>query len=164
MSTAALPAKRRRRPGQPSKRTPRTARLICKLVSDGLPIGKAASVAGLSNSWLCQWRNEDPAFEAQIQQAIAKGIQRRLAVVMSSMESQDESIALRSATWWLTHTPESAKYFSEASRLELSGVDGGPLAQIAIVLQWPHQQPLNQSLNQHHDTDHHIADAAPGAD
>ena len=135
--------------------------LVCRLVADGLPFGFSASVAGISPSGLCAWRNADAAFEAAIQKAVALGIEKRLAVVKDCLQSQDEGVRLRSATWWLCHTPEAARYFSESSRLELSGLDG-PLAQVAVLV-WPHQQKL---LNEKalETADHRLTKAASGAD
>jgi transposase-like protein len=124
--------------GAPSKRTPELRQAILEAVELGTPITHCAQAAGICFETLCSWRRDDPQFDAEIQNSISKGIQARLRIVHKAMESKDENVALRAATWWLCHAPNAARYFSESSRLELSGPDGESLG-TDIVLLWPHQ-------------------------
>jgi hypothetical protein len=120
----------KRRPGYPTKRSARLDTLICGLVSRGMPFRLVCQAAGISGLTFNNWRTRDPQFSAMIEAAIARGVQRRLKVVERCMASEDENLALRAATWWLTHVvPEFA-----GNRLELSGPDGAPLAGVVAVM------------------------------
>jgi hypothetical protein len=149
-----------KRVGRPSKFSPAVVKVICNAVADGVPMIHAATIAGVSFEWVCQHRRRSPEFDRQIRESTSAGIQSRLAVVKRAMESADDSIALRAATWWLTHTPGSAEFFSESRRVELTG-DGDLFsgAQIAVLV-WPHQQKQNEILDAEKD---HPAIAAPDA-
>lgn len=74
-----------------------------------------------------------------VEQARAKGLAARLAVVSHAMESADESVALRASTWWLEHVfPE---HFAR-NRLEVTGADGSPLAGVVAIMLPPKADSL----------------------
>lgn len=139
-----------RRPGRVTKFVPSTVKKFLRCIARGMPQKLAASACGVSQVSICNWKRRDPAFDAAVERAICKGVDSRLRVVEECMKSRDESVRLRSATWFLTHAPACARYFAESNRLEF---DGDPLAQIAVIA-WPHQQPTNL-LND--EADDHIA-------
>ena len=122
----------KRREGSPSKRTEKTAKLICGLVARGMPFIHACSVARISTQTFCNWRNDDPDFAAAIERATARGIARRLRVIENCTMSKDLNLALRASTWYLEHCqPE----FFARNRIEVSGPDGAPVAAtIAVFL------------------------------
>ncbi len=132
--------------GRKSKFNHEVVKTICDAISDGVPITHAATIAGVSFEWVCQHRRRSPEFDRQIREATSAAIQSRLAVVKRAMESADDSIALRAATWWLSHAPGAAEHFSESRRVELTG-DGDLFAgaQIAVLV-WPHQQNQNEKI------------------
>jgi transposase-like protein len=112
--------------GRLTKYTPETRARVLKCLRRGMPLVLAAKASELSPQTIANWRDRHPEFEAEVQTAIARGIEARLAVVLKATASKDESVALRAATWWLTHTPGAAEHYG-ANRLELSGPNGGPL-------------------------------------
>jgi hypothetical protein len=116
-----------KRTGRPSKYCVTVVRTITEAISDGVPITHAATIAGVSLEWVCQKRRQHPDFDRKIREAVSAAIQSRLAIVKRATESADESIALRAACWWLTHTPGAAEHFSESRRVQLTGADGAPL-------------------------------------
>jgi hypothetical protein len=118
--------------GRPSKFSPAIAKVICDAITDGCPITHVATIAGVSFQWLCDQRKKHPEFDQQIREAFSHAIQARLAIVKKTMESKDESVALRAATWWLTHTPGAAQHFSESRRVELTG--DGITTSVVVVL------------------------------
>jgi transposase-like protein len=144
-----LPAKRRKI-GAPTECTAQLAAEIIEAVQLGTPITHCAQAARVSFETLCAWRRRDSDFDAAIRTAIATGIQERLKVVRDCMASEDESVRLRAATWWLSHSPESARYFSESSKLELDG----ELDTRVLALVWPHRIQDENSIS-----DDSVADA-----
>lgn len=151
-----------KRTGRPSKYCSAVVRTITDAIFDGVPMLHACAVAGVSVEWVSQHRKRHPEFEKKIREAISMAIQSRLAIVKRASESADENTALRAATWWLTHTPGSAEFFSESRRVELTG-DGDLFAgaQVAVLV-WPHQNqnPQNEILDAE---ENHPAIAAPDA-
>jgi hypothetical protein len=125
--------------GRPTKYHPAIVKVICDAVSDGVPISHAAVIAGVSVEWVSQYRRHYPDFDRKIREAISAAIQSRLAIVKRAAESADESIALRAATWWLTHTPGAAEHFSESRRVELTGANGLPLS-AGVTLYLPQKE------------------------
>ncbi len=158
----------RKKIGRPSKFSPAVVRTLCQAVADGVPICHAAVLCGVSLEWVCRHRRSNSEFDRQIRESISGAIQSRLAVVRAAMESNDLNIALRSATWWLTHTPGAAEHFSESRRVELTGADGLSLDGRAMILIWPHQQLQNQTRNENKEIpdapDRRLAEAPRGAD
>jgi hypothetical protein len=135
---------KKRKVGRPSMfSSARTRRVILKAVARGVPLVHAARLAGTCYRSLANYRNSHVEFERELQQSLSLAIQSRLAIVERAMKSKDENIALRAATWWLTHTPGAAEYFSESRRLEVTGKDGEPLTARLLVLTWPHNAKEN---------------------
>jgi len=124
------PAKRRT--GAPTKYSPEIAKVISEAIADGVPIKHTATLAGISFQSLCEFRRRYPEFDQQIREAFSAAIRTRLAIVKRAMESKDEAIALRAATWWLTHAPGAAEHFSESRRVELTG--DGSAASVVVFL------------------------------
>jgi hypothetical protein len=105
--------------GRPTVRTPERAKIICDCVALGVPFRHACDVAKISYQTFCDWRKEDDQFREQVESSIAEGVKRRLKVIEDALESGDESIRLRGATWWLEHVlPE---HFSK-TRVEVEAV------------------------------------------
>jgi hypothetical protein len=143
--------------GRPRKFTSQNIRTILRCARRGLPLTLCAAAVGVSSQGLINWRKANPRFELALQSSIAKGMARRLGKIVAASENQD----WRAAAWLLEHT--APQHFAVSRQLlEVSGPSGGPLAQVAFVLQWPHQQtghPNNQIGDQ--DADHHLTETAP---
>jgi len=120
--------------GRPTKWCPQVAQAIVSAVEDGCPVTHAARAAGICFQSLCEYRRLYPEFDQQLKEAISRGIQSRIGIVKKAMSSPDLNIALRAATWALTHCPESAPFFAESRRVEIDGELDGRL----LVLVWPH--------------------------
>lgn len=127
-----------RKRGRRSKRTPQTAALICRLISTGVPYVHAASAAGIARSGFSKWRNADPAFEEQIQKAVALGVSRRLARIEEASEAGD----WRASAWLLEHC--QPQHFAVSRQLlEVTGPNGGPLGgAVAIMLPPKLESPI----------------------
>jgi hypothetical protein len=132
-SKPLAPSDSRNKGGAPTKYSEHVAQTIVAAVEDGCPITHAATIAGVSYSAVCSYRKQFPDFDERVKQAIALGIKSRLDVVKKAMQSKDENVSLRAATWWLTHVPGAAEHFSESRRLEISGPDGQPLTGAVAV-------------------------------
>ena len=149
--------------GRPTKFKPELVRRILRSVGRGIPISHAARAAGISHQSLINYRRQNPRFEDAMATAISRGIEDRLRVVERATRSTDEAVRLRAATWWLSHSPHSAPFFSESSRVELSGELDGRVA----VLVWPHKaRDLNMETQTviNEPNNHHIAGTAQDAD
>ncbi len=129
--------------GRPSKFTPATRRKILASVRQGLPLSHCCVAAAITPNSLASYRDASPPFDAALQRAAAKGIERRLSVVTKCLKSKDENTRFRAATWLLTHCPGSAEIFSEASRVKLSDAQGNPLPPPVIAPQVIFVQPDN---------------------
>jgi hypothetical protein len=105
--------------GRLTKRTPETADAICRAVAKGMPFNFACHIAGICLSSFHDWKAKDPAFREQIEAAIARGIEKRLAII-EEMAATD----WRCCAWWLEHC--QPQHFAR-NRLEISGPDGAPL-------------------------------------
>jgi len=132
-----LPAKRG--PGCPPKWTPRTVRTLLRCIERGMPYKHACHVVRISVSGFFAMKAKDAQFNARVQQALAKGIEERLAVVEACTKSEDPAIALRAATWYLEHI--APEHFAR-NRIEVSGPDGAPLA-AAVAIFLPQKQDSN---------------------
>src|ERR1041384_3874555 len=101
--------------GRPTKRTPAVVRKICRGIADGLPLQYAAATAGVSGETFALWRRTFPDFNEAVEQAIAKGIGKRLAQIKRAGDEGD----WKAAAWWLEHVvPE---HFAR-SRIELEAI------------------------------------------
>jgi hypothetical protein len=115
----------RNRGGRPTVRTPERAKILCDAIGRGCPYTHACAIANISFETFSQWRAADEKFRAQLETAVAEGVQKRLAVIEQALDSQDENVRLRSAQWFLEHT--QSQFFAK-SRLEVTGANGLPLA------------------------------------
>jgi hypothetical protein len=122
--------------GARTKRTPETAEVICRAVAKGMPFNYACHIAGICLSSFHAWRNADPGFREQIEAAIARGIEKRLAII-EEMAATD----WRCCAWWLEHC--QPQFFAK-TRVELTGADGSPLIG-AIAVYLPAKQGGNGS-------------------
>ena len=69
------------RRGRRSVRTPENAAAIAAGLGRGIPLQYVCAAVGISKATVCEWRNSDQDFEAQIESAIAKGIESRMAII-----------------------------------------------------------------------------------
>lgn len=127
----------KRKTGRPSKFNRTLVRRVLRCLEKGMPLSLAASAGGVIPGTIGVYRRENPDFDEQCKAAISRGVEARLDVVVKAMESADENVRLRAATWLLSHVPGSAEHFSESRRIELSGELDGKIA----VLVWPHAAP-----------------------
>ena len=118
MSTT-LPDKRK--PGRPTKFTPAMRKRILRCLTGGMPISLAASAAGTCYQSIVTWRAANPEFDSAISEAIALGIEKRLAVIEMANDESD----WRAAAWLLEHC--QPEHFAK-NRIEITGANGGPLA------------------------------------
>ena len=102
------------RSGRATKRTPENARIICECVARGMPYVHACAVAGMSIETLMHWRAEDEAFQRQIAQAVADGVNARLRKIEAA--SADD---WRAASWLLEHC--QPEHFAK-SRIQVEAV------------------------------------------
>jgi hypothetical protein len=128
--------------GRPSKFTKEFSEKFLSFVRDGMPLTHAASACGVCYRSLTTYRNEHPEFSEAITEALSHGIQVRLDIVKKCTESSDQNVALRAATWWLTHVPGSAEHFSESRKVEVTGELDGRV----LTIVWPHTQKQNTEL------------------
>lgn len=115
---AAPPTPAPARRGKAGRRTKYTAdrvRKICRGIADGLPMQYAAARAGIAAETFHSWRRQFPDFDQAVQEAIAKGINKRLAQIQAAGDAGD----WKAAAWWLEHVvPE---HFAR-SRIELEAI------------------------------------------
>jgi hypothetical protein len=86
--------------GRPSKFKPELVKRILKCVERGMPLTLACEAAGIEFCTLQVYRKKHLNFAARIQTAIAKGVEKRLAKIVSASNSGD----WRAAAWLLEHT------------------------------------------------------------
>jgi hypothetical protein len=145
MKNTTPPPARQNKLGAPVKFNDTIAKAVRDAVEDGIPLTHAARIAGISFQSLCEYRRIYPEFDEQVKSAVSRGIQSRLDIVKKAMQSKDENLALRAATWWLTHAPSAAEHFSESRRVELTGADGSPLA-VGVGIYLPEKQKDGANL------------------
>lgn len=132
----------KRKPGAPTKFTPKRRARIIKALADGNSYRLAAKVSGITQETLRDWRNRgetgEPgdeaysAFSAAIAQARAAGEEKAVAVVMDVMDQKkDIRERAKMATWYLTHA--HPKDWAETRKHEHTGKDGAPLVDMATV-------------------------------
>jgi hypothetical protein len=107
--------------------TEKVRQRVVELSALGVPFYRICQAIRVSKSALHEYRQTHPDFEEQVQQSIALAIERNLEVIRRAADTGD----VRAATWYLerVHPSDFCR-----NRLEISGTDGQPLAQIAIVL------------------------------
>lgn len=114
--------------GRPTVRTLGRARTICSALARGLPYIHACAVARISFETFSRWRGSDEQFRAQIDEAIAKGVDRRLRKIEDASAAGD----WRASAWLLEHC--QPEHFAR-NRLEVTGAGGTPLmGAVAIYL------------------------------
>lgn len=80
--TAKLdPRRKRGKTGRPTKKTPENRAAIIRGVKAGLFPETAAQVAGVGNTTLREWLDEDPDLRAEIAQARAQAEARKVAYI-----------------------------------------------------------------------------------
>jgi len=126
----------RRKNGRPTKFTRLTRARVLSCVKKGMPLVHAANAAGISFMSLNTYRQKHLKFADALAQAISKGVEKRLEIIERALDSQDESIRLRAACWFLEHTQPS--HFAR-NRIELTGADGQQLA-AGVTLYLPQKE------------------------
>jgi hypothetical protein len=104
-----------KRLGRPTVRTPARAKIICDGLARGLPFVHACAVAGITFQTFNVWRNRDEKFRAQIDESIAKGVDRRLKKIEDASDAGD----WRASAWLLEHC--QAEHFSK-TRIQVEAV------------------------------------------
>ena len=74
-ATGKPAAKKPKKPGRPSKRTPELAEAICAVVASGRSLHDAAEECGVSLSTIMDWQADDAEFSAQLTRAREKCLQ-----------------------------------------------------------------------------------------
>jgi hypothetical protein len=134
-----LPGKRKS--GAPLKVTPPVEMEYLNLLSKGVPAVHAAQACNVTYQTILNHQRRDQVFEEKVHAAISRGIKERVEIIVSACSSQDESVRLRAATWWLSHVPGAAEHFSESRKVEVTGeLDGRVLTII-----WPHQKQNSET-------------------
>jgi hypothetical protein len=64
--------------GRPTKKTPTLVATLLRLISDGGPYDLCCKAVGITRETFYDWRRDDPAFAARVEQAAAKGSLDRL--------------------------------------------------------------------------------------
>ena len=64
--------------GRPTKKTPTLVATLLRLISDGGPYDLCCKAVGITRETFYDWRRDDPAFAARVEQAAAKGSLGRL--------------------------------------------------------------------------------------
>jgi hypothetical protein len=105
---------KRARLGRRSVQTPERAKVICEALARGLPYGHACAVAGISFQTFSVWRNRDTKFRQQIDEAIARGVEKRLKIIEDAARTE-----WRAAAWLLEHC--QPEHFSK-SRIQVEAV------------------------------------------
>lgn len=118
-----------KRRGRPYKFGAATRKRLVAVIAKGVPLSHAAPLCGVSRSRFFEYRASHPKFEAAVQRAVARAIEKNLDLIITAAKSGDVS----SAKWFLERC--HAEHFSR-NRLELSGPDGQPLA-AAVALYLP---------------------------
>lgn len=75
----------------------------------------AASAAGIAFQSLCSYRSAHKEFAASLELAIARGVEKRMAIIVKAADAGDVS----SARWWLEHV--LPQHFSR-SRVEVEAI------------------------------------------
>lgn len=86
-------------------RTPERAKILADAIGRGVPINHACAIANISRSSFLAWRNADPALQAAIELATAKGVESRMKILEDAAKKD-----WRAALAWLQLLPEFAKH------------------------------------------------------
>jgi hypothetical protein len=116
--------------GRPSKCTPKTVRMICDAVADGVPNRFAAALGGISYETFCEWRRHNSYFSDAIEAALAKGIQSRLRRIRKHGEDGNS----KSDQWYLEHV--FPQYYAR-NRVEVLEQEEEPPVKIVPKLNEP---------------------------
>jgi hypothetical protein len=103
----------KKRTGRPSKCTPENAKRLCEAIGRGLPFVHACAVVSISFQTFSDWRSRDAKFREQIEQAIAEGISKRLAVIEKAAADD-----WRAAAFLLQTCPGSSEHFGRQRTAE----------------------------------------------
>ena len=94
----------------------------------------AAHAAGVTAMSLRTYRLKYPKFDTQVQEAIARGVEKRLKKIEHASDAGD----WRAAAWLLEHC--QPEHFAR-NRIEVTGGDGAPLA-IGVGIYLPAKESL----------------------
>lgn len=122
-----------KRNGRPTVQTPARAKIICNALARGLPFVHACAIAGISGQTFSDWRRRDSAFQLQIEEAIARGVEARLKKIEEASAAGD----WRASAWLLEHCPGSFEHFAK-TRVQVEAV--GQLEHTFVIP----QQTLNE--------------------
>jgi len=119
---------------RPTKFTTQTRQRILELAEMGMPFSKIADAVGIATQSLIHYRKRSPAFEMEIQSAIARGIEKHLKKIQDAAEAGE----WRASCWYLERCHN--KFFGK-NTIELQGADGSSLA-LNISLYLPQKEKL----------------------
>ncbi len=118
--------------GRPSKFTRETVERVLLCLEKGLPMNLAANAAGISTQTLYNYRDQHAEFDKAVEEAIARGVEKRLDKILEASEKGD----WRASAWLLEHTkPDS---FAK-NRVEVTGAGGAPLVG-AVTIYLPQKE------------------------
>ena len=112
--------------GRPSKFTEQTRARLIELVARGVPFTHAVAAVGISFQSFCNYRDQHPDFDADVQQAVALAIEKKLMVIEKAAELGD----VRAACWYLERVHPN--HFGR-TRLEFVNGSQLPLAPLAVL-------------------------------
>jgi hypothetical protein len=72
MFSSGVPTRRRHKNGRPTKRTKAVLTALFEAIRIGVPYKLACMAAGISYECFNKWRQKDPAFDAEVEQAAAE--------------------------------------------------------------------------------------------
>jgi hypothetical protein len=113
--TTGSSSKPKHRLGRRTVQTPERAKIICDALARGLPFVHACAIAGISFQTFSVWRTRDEKFRAEIDRAIALGVERRLKTIETAADTGD----WRASAWLLEHC--QPEHFSK-SRIQVEAV------------------------------------------
>jgi hypothetical protein len=111
----------KRKKGRPTAFTPATRNRLIEAIGAGVPICHACAVCRVSLSGFHGYRAEHPKFAADIEEAVAKAVERHLKLIIHAAENGDAA----SSRWYLERTQPA--HFAR-NKIEVTGPDGSPFA------------------------------------
>ena len=67
-----MPVRCRCKTGRPTKRTKAVLKVLFDAIKEGVPYKLACMAAGITYDCFCKWRNNDPDFDRQVEELVAK--------------------------------------------------------------------------------------------
>lgn len=112
--------------GRPTKYSRTIVSALCEAVELGCNLTEAAGVAGINVDTLRRWRESHPELQPAIEQAEARGIQKRLKTISDAAEDSPKW-----AAWILEHRwPDR---WSRATRGQVEVHVNGDQSQVRVV-------------------------------